>query len=131
MNKSMVTIGLLFSLISTPFFGYLKEEGIDFKMVPGNFLQIENYTGFDQKAKEWKWQPNDHFKLARYKKRIPCGNEPDYFEQLWLFQAYKPGQTELVFTHKKKQKKFTIKILGHIHNPNQTTPQYGLFDSNQ
>lgn len=123
MNKSMVTVALLFSLISTTCLGYIKEEGIDFKMVPGNFLQIETYTTYGQKFKEWKWQPNDHFKLVRYKK--------NRYDQDWLFYASKSGQTELVFTHKKKQKKFTIKILGPIHNPNQTTPQYGLFDSNQ
>src|SRR5437868_13382892 len=111
MNKFILT-SLFFSLIPATLFVYSKEkEHFDVRMDQSNYLKIEAYTTFGQKVKKWKWQPNDHFNLIKYYKHRPCGDMPDHYDQNWLFQATKSGQTELVFTHKKKKKIFTINIL--------------------
>lgn len=130
MNKHILS-ALFLSLVPATLFVYSQEEHFDFRMVPGNYLKMKAYTSFEQKVKKWKWQPNDHFNLIKYYKHRPCGDMPDHYDQIWLFQAIKSGQTELVFTHKKKKKIFRINILRPIPNPNQTTPQYGMFDSHQ
>lgn len=128
MNKFIASISLSLCVPAFVCSGY---EGQSFTLVPYNFIHIETYTSFDQKTKHWDWEPNEHFVLASYKTHKSSEDSKNYM-QSWLFQvADKPGQTELVFTHKKKKKVFPVKILKRIPNPNQMTAAQGLFDSNQ
>lgn len=131
MNRIKISFALLFNMLL--FVSLYAEETayFNFRMVPGNYLRIRTYTTFDTKTNYWNCQPNDHFKLASYKTHHPCGDRPDHYHQIWLFQAIKPGQTELVFTHEEKKHTVTVKILPPIPNPNISEAQEWCFNSHQ
>lgn len=133
MNKFILSLVLFASLIPTSVIfsktgKLVVKQNQEFTMVPGNYLRITAFTSYSKKCKNWEWQPNKHFNLVKYSEPEVCGN---HYHQVWLFQAFKPGNTELVFTRKKKKTYFNVEILKPIPNPNVSTAQAGMFDMNR